>query len=107
MRAQVHLLEYLVGIWDHVEHHLQVAIHILILEIEDIYFLTRNSKRGSCATIYGKSGGDKNTNILISDYCVHGTIKANEKIPIKKVYDLTLSVMQFTMVLVAGTKSHR
>jgi hypothetical protein len=44
MRAQVHLLEFLVKMWEPDEQVFKVGVHDLALEIEDIYFLTGLSR---------------------------------------------------------------
>jgi hypothetical protein len=40
MRAQLRLLEYLVHMWDVNQQVFHVGAHILMIDIEDIYFLT-------------------------------------------------------------------
>jgi hypothetical protein len=44
MRAQVHLLEHLVQMWDPDQQVFNVGAHTLTIDIEDIYFLTRLSQ---------------------------------------------------------------
>ena len=44
MRKHVALLEMIVGMWDVNDEAFHVGPHILKLELEDIYFLTRLSK---------------------------------------------------------------
>jgi hypothetical protein len=39
MRAQLRLLEYLVHMWDVDQQLFHVGVHMLTLDIEDIYFL--------------------------------------------------------------------
>ena len=36
MRAQVHLLDHLIHMWDPKKQNFQVGIHILTLDVEDI-----------------------------------------------------------------------
>jgi hypothetical protein len=40
MRAQLRLLEYLVHMWDLDQQVFHVGVHMLTLDIKDIYFLT-------------------------------------------------------------------
>ena len=47
MKAHVWLLEYIKKMWDPDQDHFVVGIHILPIEIEDIYFLTGLAMRGS------------------------------------------------------------
>ena len=44
MRAQVHLLEHLVQMWDPDQQVFNVGAHTLTIDIEDIYFLTGLSR---------------------------------------------------------------
>jgi hypothetical protein len=44
MRAQVRLLEYLVWMWDPNQQVFNVGAHTLMIDIEDIYFLTGLSR---------------------------------------------------------------
>ena len=37
------LLEYILHMWNPEQHHFEVGPHILTVEVEDIYFLTRLS----------------------------------------------------------------
>jgi hypothetical protein len=47
MSKEVLLLEHLIGLWDSDEKPFQVGSHMLEIDIKDVYFLTRLSKRGS------------------------------------------------------------
>jgi hypothetical protein len=47
MRAQLVILEHLVRMWDINEQAFHVGVHTLTLEIDEIYFLTGLSHRGS------------------------------------------------------------
>ena len=40
MRAQIRLLEYILKMWNPKKQRFEVGAHILIVEVEDIYFLT-------------------------------------------------------------------
>ena len=40
MKAHVHLLEYIIDMWDPDQEHFVVGVHIMPTEIEEIYFLT-------------------------------------------------------------------
>jgi hypothetical protein len=57
MRAQRRLLEYLVHMWDSEQQVFHMCVHVLSLDNEDIYFLTRLSCRGACMTLTGGRGG--------------------------------------------------
>jgi hypothetical protein len=53
MRAQLRLLEYLDHMWDVDQQVFCVGVHILSLDIEDIYFLMRFSYHGAPITLTG------------------------------------------------------
>jgi hypothetical protein len=50
-----------------------VGAHTLTMYIEDIYFLTGLSRRGSRVTLTGNRGGGEPMNHYISEHCVLGT----------------------------------
>jgi hypothetical protein len=53
MRAQLRLLEYLVRMWDMDRQVFHVGVHVISLDIEDIYFLIGLSHRGVQVTLTG------------------------------------------------------
>jgi len=64
MRAQRRLLEYLFHMWDAKKQVFHMGVHVLSLDIEDIYFLTGLSHRGACVNLIGGRGGG----LPMSDY---------------------------------------
>jgi hypothetical protein len=65
MRAQVRLLVYLVRMWDPDQQVFNVGAHTLAIDIEDIYFLTGLSRRGSYVSLTDNRGGG----LKMSEYC--------------------------------------
>jgi hypothetical protein len=84
-RAQLRLLEYLVHMWDVNEHAFRVGVHTLTIDIEDIYFLTRISHRGSWVTLTGITGGGEPMDYYICHHCVSNTEKHSGKVAIRDV----------------------
>jgi hypothetical protein len=103
MRAQLVLLEHLVRMWDVNEQVFHVGVHTLTLEIEDIYFLTGLSHRGSRVSLSGHRGGGEPMDHYVAQYCSAGTEKFSGKVPIKNVLDLSLRTILFTITHVAGS----
>ena len=66
MKAYVRLLEYIIGMWDPNQQHFMVGIHTLSIEIEDIYFLTGLSRRGSPVVPSGARRGETSLDDLIN-----------------------------------------
>ena len=73
MRAHIRLLEYIVRMWNLEQKHFEVGAHILIVEVEYIYFLTGISMRGAPISMTGPRGGDVTTQDLIDQYCFPST----------------------------------
>ena len=44
MKAHARLLEYILRMWNPKHQYFEVGVHILTVELEDIYFLTRLSR---------------------------------------------------------------
>jgi hypothetical protein len=70
MRAQVRLLEHLVRMWDLDQQVFNVGAHTLTIDIEDIYFLTGLSKRGSYVSLTGSRRGGMKMSEYCREYCM-------------------------------------
>ena len=77
--------------------------YILIVEVEDIYFLAEFRGRGAPISAASSRGGDITTQELIDHHCILGTRTSGKKIPIKAVMDGPLHIVLFTMHRVAGS----
>ena len=66
MRAQIRLLEYILGTKNPEQQHFEVGAHILTVEVEDIYFLIGLSMQGAPISLISPCGGDITTNGLIN-----------------------------------------
>ena len=53
MKAHIRLLEHIIDMWDLDKEHFVVGVHILPIEVEDIYFLTSLSTSGSPVVLSG------------------------------------------------------
>jgi hypothetical protein len=62
MRAQVRLLEMLVGYWDPESESFNLDGKPLRIEVEDIYFLTGLSHRGEVVNLKSWGAGSRNEN---------------------------------------------
>ena len=68
MWRQVRLLEYLVGKWDPVIQAFRIGLHVLEIDLEDIYFITRLSKRGIPMSASGHRNVEETTIDYITTY---------------------------------------
>ena len=76
----------------------------MIVEVEDIYFLTGLLRRGAPILLTGSRGGDITTQELIEGHCIPGRRTSGKKIPIKALMDGTLWTVLFTMQRVVGSQ---
>ena len=108
MRAHVRLLDHLTKMWDLEKQHFQVVMNILTIYVEDIYFLTGISRRGSLVSLFSPQGGEMTINGLINEHNVIGSTSQGKKIPIKYIMDRPLRSVAFTIEKVVGRKdSHQ
>jgi hypothetical protein len=82
MRVQFKLFEYLVHMWDVDQQVFHMGVHTLSLDIEDIYFLTGLSCRGSHATLTGSRGGGLPMSEYVRWYCFPEEKRSKGKISI-------------------------
>ena len=61
MISHANLLEYILQMWNPEQQHFEVGAHILTMEVEDIYFLTRLSRSGAPISLTCSCGGDITT----------------------------------------------
>ena len=97
MVSHERLLEHVLQMWNLEQQYFEVGAHILIVEVEEIYFLTGISRRGAPILLTGSHGGDITAQELIDRHCIPGTRRSGKKIPIKVVMDGPLWTIFFTM----------
>jgi hypothetical protein len=105
MRAQVRLLEHLVRMWDPDQQVFNVGAHTLKIDIEDIYFLTGLSRRGSYVSLTGSRKGGLKMSEYCREYCVPEAERQKGKVAIWGVTDITLCTILFTIARMAGSVS--
>ena len=98
------LLEHILQMWNPEQQYFKVGAHILIVEVEDIYFLTGLSRRGAPISLTSSHGGDITTRELIDRHYAPGTGTSGKNIPIKVVIDRALQTVLFTMQRVARSQ---
>ena len=82
-----------------------VGFHILPIEIEEIYFLTGLSMRGSPILLSGAQGGESSLDDIIDQHCSLGTESQLGKLQIKYLVDLPLRIVVYTIDKVVGTRA--
>jgi hypothetical protein len=103
MRAQVHLLEHLVWMWDPDQQVFNVGAHTLTIDIEDIYFLTGLSRRGSYVSLTGSRRGGMKMSEYCHEYCVPEEERQKGKVAIWGVTYITLRTILFMIARMAGS----
>ena len=104
MVSHERLLEHILRMWNPEQQYFEVGAHILIVEVEDIYFLTGLSRWGTPISLTGSCGRDITTRELIDRHCTPGTGTLGKKIPIRAVTNRALQIVLFTMQRVAGSQ---
>jgi len=105
MRAQLGLLEHMIGPWDAEEIFFRVGEHILTLEIDDVYFLTGLSQRGDHVNLVGKRPSRLTTKALIHTHYKDGGKKSGGKITITNVAYFPLKEILYTITRETGSAS--
>jgi hypothetical protein len=103
MRAQVRLLEFLIRMWDPDQQVFNVGDYTLSINIEDIYFLIRLSRRGYHVSLTSSRGGGLTMSEYCNQYCVPEAEKKKGKVAIWGVQDLTLHMILFTIARMDGS----
>ena len=106
MRAQVRLLEMLVGYWDPGSERFILDGQPLRIEVEDIYFLSGLSCWGEVVNLKScRAGSGMKIEEYIDAHCVEGTPKVGSKIPIWEINNLSLNIMVLVLTRIIGSTS--
>ena len=105
MRANVHILEFMVNYWDHDMGMFNLQGETLELTEEDIYFVTGLSRRRAPVNLEGTGrGGDPlSVQNYVDMFCIRGTQKKGSSVLIADIQDFTLQVLASTIVRLAGS----
>ena len=105
MRANVHLLEFMINYWDHDLGMFDLQGETLEITLEDIYFIAGLSRRGAPVYLEGTGrGGDLlSVHNYIGAYCAPSTQKRGSCIPIVHIRSLPLQVLAITIVRAPGS----
>ena len=79
MKAYIHLLEYIIDMWDPEKQHFVVETHDLTISIEDTYFLTGLCHRGRRVGLSDTRGGESSLDDFIDQYCALGMQSQSRK----------------------------
>jgi hypothetical protein len=106
MRAQVRLLEMLVGYWDLDSKRFILDGQPLRIEVEDIYLLKGISRRGEVVDLksHGAGSGIK-VKEYIKAHCVAGTPMVGSQIPIRAIGNLSLKIIVLVLTNIIGLDS--
>jgi hypothetical protein len=106
MRAQVRLLEMLVGYWDPDSERFILDGQPLRIEVENIYFLTGISCRGEVMDLKSRrvESGMK-VEEYIEAQSVAGTPMVGSQIPIRAIGNLRLKIIVIVLTRIIGSTS--
>jgi hypothetical protein len=108
MRAQVRLLEMLVGYWDPDSERFILDGQPLRIEVEDIYFLVGLSRRGEVVNLKSRGAGSgMKIEEYIDAHCVAGTPKVGSQVPIRAISNLILKIIVLMLTRISvSVRSH-
>ena len=96
----------LVDYWDPDSESFQIDGMSLTIEVEDIYFITRLSRRGELVNLRSRGpGGGLTIDEYIAVYCYLDTEKVGIQIPTKSIQVLGLKAILLTLGRIAGLAS--
>jgi hypothetical protein len=95
----------MIGLWNVVEQGFQIGTHLLIVELEDVYFLTDLSKRGTLIVLSRKRELLVPVDEYLTNHCVPGARLVGGRITIKDIKDLPLWSILFSIMSIAGSTS--
>ena len=106
LRAQLELLQYLNSVWDIDQEKFIIHDQELEIEVSDIYFITRFSRRGDRALMTGNQILGESMGMLIYRACP-GARKTQRsgKIDIRIVPELPLRVMLHIITRAVGSQA--
>ena len=82
-----------------------VGDQLLDIEVHDIYFLTRLSRRGKRVEFNGRGGGGEPVESYIRDLCADGTCRQGGKLPIQHVTNIPLRTILYTVMRIPRSTS--
>jgi hypothetical protein len=95
MRKEVVLLEYMIGLWYNNEKAFRIGSHMIEIKIDDVYFLTGLSNRGSPILLFGHRSTPQPIEAYVAQYCVSGSCLVGIRIFIKEMMILPLRSILF------------
>ena len=106
LRAQPELLQYLVSIWDENEEVFKLRDQVLELEVSDVYFITRLSRRGPVPILTGSRPSGEKMEQVMARVCPRAwTGSGSGKVDIHTIEDLALRVVLHTITRAAGSQA--
>ena len=105
LRVQPLLLQRMVAMWEPDSQRFLVGDQLLDIEIDDIHFLTRLSRRGEQVEFGDCGGGGEPMESYIKDLCVDGTHRQGGKLPIQHVTNIPQRTILYTVMRIVGSTS--
>ena len=94
------LLEFLVSSWDPTIEAFKIGENVVPILVEDIYFLTRLSRRGLPISLLGSALRGETVRDYILQYCNPGDQPSKDgKMNIRNVRDLPLRTILYMMLV--------
>ena len=107
MRANVYLLKFLIGYWDHELGDFDLQGEILEVALEEICFIAGLYRHGIPVNLEGTGRGSDPMSVqyYVHTYCMYESKKKGSCIPIVHITNFPLQVLVSTIVRVSGSSS--
>jgi hypothetical protein len=104
MREKRRLTNLLIDYWNHDAEEIMLAEQSLTITVKFIYFIIDLLRRGEVPN-FQNWGGGQSINDFINEYCIADNEKSGSQVPIKKITNLSLQIIIFTLVWILGSNS--
>ena len=97
-------MEFLVRAWDLAIEAFHIRNKVVLIIVEDVYFLTGLSRRGLPISLSGSTLGGETVRNYVFQYCYPGAELRNDwKTNIHDIRDFPLRIILFMIAKLAGT----
>jgi len=106
LRSQPELLQYLVSIWDEQEQVFKLRDQVLELDVSDVYFISRLSRRGPVPILTGSRPSGEKMEEVMARVCPRAQMgSGSKKVDIHTIPDLALRVVLHTISRAVGSQA--
>lgn len=91
--------------WEPNSQRFLVKDQILVIDVDDIYFLTRLSRRGESMEFSGRGGGEESVDSYVSKLFMVGSHKQGGNLPSQHMSEIPLKPILYIVTCIARSPS--